>query len=128
MLTITRGTAPAVLPSRPLPSLPSLTSYAYFALSLSPQEALPVLSLLSRPSQSQPKEVRQAGLEQGTEQMAWVQARELPGLAQELGIRCFQTPMMLPSPLSSATKEHVHVGAVNRTVKTEPWLSGCRLI
>lgn len=97
-------------------------------LALSPQEALPVLPLLSRPSQSQPKEARQAGLEQGTEQMAWVQARELPGLALEVGIRCFQTPMMLPSPPSSAAKEHVHVGAVNRTVKTVPWLPGCGLI
>lgn len=64
----------------------------------SPQEALPALPLLSRPSLSELKEARQAGLEQGSEQMAWVQVRELPGLALETGIRCFQTPMMLPFP------------------------------
>lgn len=97
MRTIPKGTAPAVLSSSP--------SYVYDSLSLlphchlSPREALPAPSLLSsKPSLTQPEEARQAGLEQGTEQMALAQAIELPGLALEPGRRCFQTPMMFPSP------------------------------
>lgn len=85
--------------------LSSPSSYVYDSLCLpppchlSPQEALPAPSLLSsRPSLTQPEEARQAGLEQGTEQMALAQATELPGLALEPGRRCFQTPMMFPSP------------------------------
>lgn len=97
MQTIPRGTAP----SSPVLSL--LLCFDSLCLPppchLSPQEALPAPSLLSsRPSLTQPEEARQAGLEQGTEQMALAQATELPGLALEPGRRCFQTPMMFPSP------------------------------
>lgn len=115
---------PALLSLPPKFDFPCLPPPCY----LSPREALPTIPLLSRPFLSQPQEARQAGLEQGTEQMAWAQARELPGLALEPGVRCFQTPMMLPSPAGSAAQEHVHVGAVNGTVKTVPWLPGCRII